>query len=123
MTVSEKFKANLKNAKLSSHEKAVQAAVEKALADFCGQNAEFEQAVLQGGSFADCLKACVKGVKGSISDLEVYRRAVEFYFPTAEVRMAMTLDLGDSGFSGETEDKPITMSSKVELSLDDLLDF
>lgn len=123
MTVSEKFKADLKNAKLGSHEKAVQSAVEKALADFCGQNAEFEQAVLQGGSFADCLKACVKGVKGSISDLEVYRRAVEFYFPTAEVRMAMTLDLGDSGFSGETEDKPIIMSSKVELSLDDLLDF
>ncbi len=121
--MTEKFKADLKAVKLTGHEKAVQPAVEAALADFCRQNAEFEQAVLQGESFADCLKACVKGVQGSISDLEVYKRAVAFYFPTAKVHMALTLDLGDGGSSNTPAEKPITVSSKVELSLDELLDF
>lgn len=122
MTVTEKFGKELKTAKLGKKAQAVKQAVLGALEDFCGQNAEFEQAVLQGGSVADCIESTVKGSGSSISDLEVYRKAVEFYFPTALIRTSMTLDLGDGGYSGE--DKPITMSTnKVELSLDDLLDF
>jgi hypothetical protein len=122
MTVSEKFIEDMKSAKLTKKGSAVSGAVTAALEDFCRQNHEFEQAVLQGGSVADCIESTVKGSGSSISDLEVYRKAVEFYFPTAKVCMTMTLDLGDGGYSGE--DKPITMSTnKVELSLDDLLDF
>lgn len=122
MTISDKFIEDMKSAKLTKKGSAVSGAVTAALEDFCRQNSEFEQAVLQGGSVADCIESTVKGSGSSISDLEVYRKAAEFYFPTAKVCMTMTLDLGDGGYSGE--DKPITMSTnKVELSLDDLLDF
>lgn len=125
MTLSEKFKTDMKSAKLTKKGSAVSGAVKAALEDFCRQNHEFEQAVLQGGTLADCIEHTVKGCGNSISDIEVYRKAVEFYFPTAKIQMSMILDLGDGGYSGELEDKPITVSrnEKVELSLDDLLDF
>lgn len=125
MTVSEKFIEDMKSAKLTKKGSAVSGAVTAALEDFCRQNHEFEQAVLQGGSLAECVEHTVKGCGNSISDIEVYRKAVEFYFPTAKVHMALTIDLGDNGFSNSSEDKPITVSKneKVELSLDDLLDF
>ena len=76
---------------------AMKSAVRKALEDFCRQDVEFAQAVVQGGTFADCMKAVSKGVGSSISDLEASRRAVRFYFPGAEIRMSMTVDLiGDA---------------------------
>lgn len=72
---------------------AVAPAVADALVDFCRQDEEFAQAVAQGGSFADCVAAVVKGVGSCISDLEAYRRAVQFYFPGADIKMQMTIDL------------------------------
>ena len=35
----------------------------------------------------------VKGVGSSISDLDAYRRAVQFYFPGADIKMQMSIDL------------------------------
>lgn len=67
--------------------------VREALTDFCRQDAEFAQAVAQGGSFKDCMAAVAKGVGGSIPDLEAYRRAVRFYFKGADVHFHMELDL------------------------------
>ena len=72
---------------------AMKLAVHDALAEFCRQDAEFAQAVLQGGSFADCMAAVEKGVGQSISDLDAYRRAVQFYFPGADIRFHMTINL------------------------------
>lgn len=74
-------------------ERVVAPAVADALTDFCRQDEEFAQAVAQGGSFADCLDAVVKGVGSSISDLDAYRRAVQFYFPGADIKMQMSIDL------------------------------
>lgn len=34
-----------------------------------------------------------KGAGQSLSDLEAYRRAVQFYFPGADIRMQMTVNL------------------------------
>lgn len=85
----------IRTAKMPAGQKAsaVAPAVADALVDFCRQDEEFAQAVAQGGSFADCVAAVVKGVGSSISDLEAYRRAVQFYFPGADIRMQMTIDL------------------------------
>lgn len=97
-----------------------------ALMEFCRQEPEFEQAIEQSGkSFDDCLTAITKGIGSAISDLEVYSRAVKFYFPVAAVRFHMTIDLcGDNG----AVDPPITMTKQenpepMQLSLDSLLDF
>lgn len=64
-----------------------------ALRDFCRQNEEFAQAVVQGGTFEDCMKAVAQKCGSGISDLEAYRRAVRFYFPGADIRFRMELDL------------------------------
>lgn len=105
---------------LSRRGSAVASSVVEALTDFCRQNAEFRQAVEQGGSLKDCIESTVKGVGSSISDLEVYRKAVRFFFPGAEIHMTMTLDLGNDGFSNT----PVPEQKKaVTLDLDSLLDF
>ena len=74
-------------------ERAMAPAVRQALEDFCRQDVEFAQAVAQGGSFADCMKAVARGVGGSLSDLEAFRRAVTFYFPGAAVSYNMRIDV------------------------------
>lgn len=122
MSIKEKLTAELTNAKLGKYETAVKNAVMKTICNFCEQNAEFKQAIEQSGkSFADCLKATVKGAGASLEDLEVYKRAVAFYFPGADIKCTMTLDLGDSGFSNKTSTD--SDSGKLQLDLDSLLDF
>lgn len=74
-------------------EKAMAGAVFAAIKDFCLQEEEFAQAVVQGGNFVDCMKKVASGVGSSISDLDAYKKAVQFYFPGAEVRMQLTIDL------------------------------
>lgn len=75
------------------------------LNEFCSQDDEFAQAVVQGGSFGDCMAAVAKNTGSSISDIEAYRRAVAFYFPGAGVHFEMRIDLcasvtGDEQQSG-----------------------
>lgn len=87
--------------KLEGEKKAVGGQKEKAMAGevlnqlktFCQQDEEFAQAVVQGGTFADCMKKVASGVGSSISDLDAYKKAVQFYFPGAEVKMHLTIDL------------------------------
>lgn len=86
-----------------------------AIADFCEQNHEFEQAVAQSGkSFDDCMASVASGVGSAISDLDAVKKAVKFYFSTADVSFKMLLDLGD----GETGE-PVK-DDKLEFTLDDL---
>lgn len=85
-------------------EKAMARAVAEALRSFCRQDAEFAQAVDQGGSFADCMAAVAKGVGHCISDLDAYKKAVGFYFPGAKINFQMSIDLiGDAAKTAEPE--------------------
>lgn len=74
-------------------EGAIKHAVQEALLKFAGQDEEFAQAIVQGGSFSACMEAVCKGIGTSISDLEAYRRAAAFYFPGCDVRFEMRIDL------------------------------
>jgi hypothetical protein len=74
-------------------EKVMADAVYAQIRDFCMQDEEFAQAVVQGGSFADCMKAVAKNVGNYISDVDAYQKAVGFYFPGAKIRLQMTIDL------------------------------
>lgn len=79
-------------------EGAIKTAVRDALLNFAGQDEEFAQAIVQGGSFGDCMKAVCKGIGTSISDFEAYSRAAAFFFPGSKVRFEMHIDLvGDAG--------------------------
>jgi len=96
---------------------AMAPAVKEALLSFCRQDEEFAQAVAQGGSFKDCMTDVAKGVGTSISDLDAYKRAVEFYFKGAEIRMTMTIDLIGAA-RGEAEPEKKT---GIVLNLEDFL--
>ncbi len=109
--------------KLDKEQKAVSGQKEKVMAgpvlaaikDFCKQDEEFAQAVVQGGSFADCMKAVAQGVGSAISDIDAYKKAVQFYFPGAKVQMQLSIDLiGDAAEPTE----PPKMEQKI-LSLED----
>lgn len=111
--VEEKLKKEAAEIK-GSKERVVQSAVTAALISFCKQENEFAQAILESKkSFKDCLAAVVKGVGSGISDLEAYRRAVQFYFPGADIEFKMTIDLCASVKDGQKE--------PASLSLMDLL--
>lgn len=106
-------------------ERAMMGAVCDALKDFCLQDEEFAQAIVQGGTFAECMKKVAAGVGNHISDLEAYKKAVQFYFPGAEIQMQMTIDLiGEAAGKTQTEPAaptPVAAPPKV-ISLD-LADF
>lgn len=96
------------------YQKAMQSAVKTALLSFCKQESELAQAILESKqTFKDCMAAVAKDVKTSISDLEAYRRAVQFYFPGADIDFCMKIDLCAS-VKGEEKDA-------VSISLMDLL--
>lgn len=97
-------------------ENAMAPSVREALTDFCRQDAEFAQAVAQGGSFKDCMAAVAKGVGDSISDLEAYRKAVRFYFKGADVRFRMEIDLCPT-----VEEAPRSAAQKKILDIADFL--
>lgn len=96
-------------------EKVMSVLVAQTLRDFCDQSEEFAQAVSQGGSFQECMNHVARGVGNAISDFEAYKKAVQFYFPGADIRMQMTIDL--IGGAGELEKKP----EGIILNLEDLL--
>lgn len=89
----EKLDAGVKG-NLGRYGDIMKVSVHGALLEFCRQDDEFAQAVVQGGSFEDCMKAVEKKIKGgSISDMEAWGAAVKFYFPGAEIRVTMVVDL------------------------------
>lgn len=95
------------------HGNVMKKEVAKALEDFCRQDAEFAQAVAQGGDFKDCMTEVAKGVGQSISDLDAYKRAVEFYFPGAGISFSMTIDL----CAGVRKDEPEEEKAGLVLDL------
>lgn len=88
-----RLEAEAKDGKFGAKAAAMKKAVKDALVSFCEQDEEFAQAVVQGGSFMDCMAQVEKGVGNSISDLDAYKKAVSFYFPGAEVRFRMEIDV------------------------------
>ena len=97
-------------------EGAMKIAVKAALLDFSKQDEEFARAIVQGGSFADCMAKVAKGVGNSISDLDAYKKAVSFYFPGAGIKMTMKIDLCDS-----VKDAPHIDGPGIVLNLGDFL--
>lgn len=94
--------------------------VYNALKGFCEQNEEFARAIVQSNkTLVECVDTITKNIGQFSSDIDVYKKAVDFYFPTATIKFTMEIDLGDDGFSNS---KP-SEESGLMLSLDSLLDF
>lgn len=79
--------------------------------EFCIQSEDFARAVAEGGTFAACMTAVAKGVGNSISDIDAYKKAVQFYFPGAEIHVQMQI----------ITEKKQESTKPIMLSLEDLL--
>lgn len=115
----EKLNCEYKECKgLSQKGNAVKDYVFEALTTFCKQNGEFSQAVFnKKENLKKCIEETVKSCGSSISDIDVYKKAVSFYFLGATVHFEMKIDLGDGGYSNiQAEGKSLTVS------LDNLFD-
>lgn len=100
--------------KASFKAKAVAKKTAETLIVFCGQDNEFAQAIVQSDkTLSEACEYAVKDCKNSTSDIEVYRRVVELYFPGATVEMKMTIDL-----CGSVKEK----GTVIDLSFDELFD-
>ena len=103
-----------KNGKFDKYGNVMKSAVKDALKEFCRQDGEFSQAVVQGGSFSDCMTAVGKKVKNNgISDLDAYATAAGFYFPGSKVRFEMRIEL--------CEHEPEETHSDLIIDLSDFL--
>lgn len=98
----EKLDREIKEIK-GQKEKAMKEAVQETLLYFCRQKEEFAQAVVQGGTFSECMTAVAKWVGSSISDLDAYKKAVGFYFPGAQIDMQMVIRLEPSETSESSQ--------------------
>lgn len=108
--------------------KAIASDVSAALADFCRQDEEFARAVSDGGTYDECLAAVVKQISGKqhISDLAVYQKAVEFYFPGAVIENRMTIHMSKYDLEepeSTAAQAPPKAKKSIDLSLDSLLDW
>ena len=121
----DKLNKEYKAFKGNRYQQVMKSAVRDALLTFIEQDNEFAQAIAQGGSFADCMKSVSKGIGNAISDIDAYKRAVQFYFPGADISFTMTVKLNpheESAVPAENEQKPAETpkASALSLSLDDL---
>ena len=114
----EKLKSEFKTGKYDRYAEIMKQGVLQALEDFCGQDEEFAQAVVQGGTFEACMKAVARNCGDGISDLTAYERAAQFYFPTSAVRFRMEIDLAPHAHDEETDS---TGHRAVVLNLADFL--
>ena len=101
-------------------EGAMKQAVKTALLDFCRQDEEFAQAVFQGGTFEDCMKKVATNCGNGLSDLEAFRRAVQFYFRGADIQFQMKIDLVPHDRDDEETESEVVQRSVV-LNLADFL--
>ena len=109
--------------KYDRYGEAVKASVLEALKGFVEQDNEFAQAIVESkGTFADCIAKIMKDCGSSISDLEVYKRAVQFYFAGATIDFKMEINLiGEAANSQALTETPKAESKKISLSLLDFI--
>lgn len=94
--------------------KVIYKPVAEALKQFCS-NQQFAAAILESDkTLSDCCKAITKGVTNVISDIEAYRRAVQFYFAGADVKFDMRIILGDE--SSDVDNAVDSVDNSPEVS-------
>ena len=116
-------KINPKSIKKSNrYMEVVAEPVAKALHGFCRQSEEFARAITETDrTFQECLETIIKGIGQAISDIDVYQRAVEFYFPGAKIEFKMTIRMSE--YETEESEPVHKPKKKIDLSLDSLIDW
>ena len=114
-------KINPKSVKKSNrYMEVVAEPVAKTLHGFCRQSEEFARAITETDrTFQECLETITKGIGQSISDVDIYQRAVGYYFPGAKIEFKMTIRMSEY----ETPEPVHQPKKKIDLSLGSLIDW
>lgn len=103
----EKIAKELKEFKGDRYGDAVKNFVASTLTNFCEQNERFAQVVYETeATLSDCCSKIMRNCGNHISDIDVYRGAVRYYFPNAEVHFTMTIDASGEMPTPEEMAKP-----------------
>ena len=111
----EKIAKELKEFKGDRYGDAVKNFVASTLTNFCEQNERFAQVVYETeATLSDCCSKIMKNCGNHISDIDVYRGAVRYYFPNAEVHFTMTIDASGEMPTPEEMAKPAPKAETME---------
>ena len=111
----EKIANELKNFKGDQYGNAVKGFVASTLTNFCEQSERFAKVVFETeATLSDCCAEIMKNCGNHISDIDVYRGAVRYYFPNAEVQFTMTIDASGDIPSPDEMAKPKPQTVKKD---------
>lgn len=73
-------------------DKTIAGPTAEALITFCRQSDKFAKAVVEGGSFKNCIDKIAKGLnRWAVSDFAVYKMAIEYYMPGAGLECSIKI--------------------------------
>lgn len=103
----EKIAAELKDFSGGQKEKAVSKFAAETVTHFCQESAQFAQVVCKTRrTLSDCCAQVMKGTGNYVSDIDVYRGIVRAYFPNADVKFLMNIEINGAAPSEEEMAKP-----------------
>ena len=98
----EKITAELKSFTGGNKEKAVSKFAAETLTHFCEESAQFAEVVYKTKrTLSDCCAEVMKGTGNYVSDIDVYRGIVRAYFPNADVKFLMNIEINGAAPSEE----------------------
>lgn len=98
----EKIATELKSFTGGSKEKAISKFAAETLAHFCEESPQFAQVVYKTRrTLSDCCAQVMKATGNYVSDIDVYRGIVRAYFPNADVKFLMNIEINGEAPSEE----------------------
>lgn len=119
----EKIAAELETFTGGQKEKAISQFAASQLTHFCEESPQFAEVVYKTRrTLSDCCAEVMKGSGNCVSDIDVYRGVVRAYFPNADVKFLMNIEIIGAPPSKEEmarepeKPKPKTAKQKVAKS-------
>lgn len=98
----EKIAAELKDFSGGQKEKAISKFAAETVTHFCQESQQFAQVVYKTRrTLSDCCAEVMKGTGNYVSDIDVYRGIVRAYFPNADVKFLMNIEINGAAPSEE----------------------
>lgn len=114
----EKIAAELKDFSGGQKEKAISKFAAETVTHFCQESPQFAQVVYKTRrTLSDCCAEVMKGTGNYVSDIDVYRGIVRAYFPNADVKFLMNIEINGAAPSEEEMAKaPVKPAPKPKAS-------
>lgn len=115
----EKIDAELKSFTGGRKEKCISSHAAAQVTHFCEESPAFAEVVYKTKrTLSDCCAEVVKDAKEYISDIDVYRGIVRAYFPNADIKFLMNIEINGDAPSEEemakAPEKPVRPSAPVK---------